>query len=540
MPYNAEVFAEGMGALGAGLSGVGGIEGQRQRMLQEMRDQAAMERLLKEAELKQQAEDNARAYAEAQQREFERALISELGNELPTGGSSNAAIVQAALNPAPGPMRGGLDPVRAAALFSRLGPNAGVAVYNSSQDRSYEYGVTDSPKYRQFAKESDSRVGENEASARSHDASAYASNMLGKRRVEETRRATTAADMERDRIQSVIDATRSLQGQRDSAAGLSAAKTRTEDETRKPKVDKILAQIDTEESKQSVDEARIDKIQNDIENDNTLLPAERQVLIEKADALRFKGLLDRARAENDTTRAKAYSDQKAAQSATEAKRQAKLDAETGVIGVLGRAKEAAINATTRLTGAKADKAEVDAAWQQTEEEQNYEKRLAQIDQTRQQYELAKNRTLTEAERLSAAKESKRLVDARIARLESQIGQSNAQTAFLKGKSAQIAYLLANPGIDQVRDLSRSLTRLATDPKASPKARAQATQQLSALLDQAFPGFSTEPGAEQPGLFGTSFGASKAPDQIRYTPQTAQTLQILQQLGAPEKLYSDEE
>lgn len=716
---NFDVFARGLGALGAGLTN-GGTEARANERLQQLQAKAAMERLLKEAELKQQAEDNARAYAEAQQREFERELIAAQGIELPSSGSSNAEIVQAALNPAPGPMRGGLDPIRAAALFARLDPKAGAGVYNSNLDRRAEYGVDPTPKFAQFTKESDSRVGENEASAYSHRQSGFAAHQLGRKRGFEGDRAKTDAEMERERLQAVIDATRSLAGQRDSAADLSAKKGATEDALRQPKIDKILAQIDTEESKQDVNEARIRKIENDITNDNTLLPAERQVLIERAEALRFRGLLDKARAENDTTRAKAYSDQKAAQSATEAKRQEKIATETGVIGVLGRAREAAIqagtrltegkvskvseetrraktaadmeqeriqsgidatqslagqrdaaadlsasrkatedqrrptvlakldaevakldaevanlgktgvlteqkieeskarvrnrddltaaekayyeervdalglqgqfartraendttranayaaqkgaqaategkrqekldaetgvvrtlggikekigNATARLRGAQAGKAEIDEAWQQIEEEQNYERRLAQIDQTRQQYELTKNRTLTEAERLAAAKEAKGLIDARIKNLEARTGQANAQTAMLKGRSAQIAYLLANPGMDQVRDLSRSLTRQATDPKASPKARAQATQQLSALLDQAFPGFSTEPGAEEETFFG--LGPTKqGPPTIRYNPQTTQTLQILEQLGAPEKLYADDE
>lgn len=535
---NFDVFARGLGALGAGLTN-GGTEARANERLQQLQAKAAMERLLKEAELKQQAEDNARAYAEAQQREFERELIAAQGIELPSSGSSNAEIVQAALNPAPGPMRGGLDPIRAAALFARLDPKAGAGVYNSNLDRRAEYGVDPTPKFAQFTKESDSRVGENEASAYSHRQSGFAAHQLGRKRGFEGDRAKTAADMERERLQAVIDATRSLAGQRDSAADLSAKKGATEDALRQPKIDKILAQIDTEESKQDVNEARIRKIENDITNDNTLLPAERQVLIERAEALRFRGLLDKARAENDTTRAKAYSDQKAAQSATEAKRQEKLAAETGVVRTLGGIKEKIGNATARLREAQAGKAEIDEAWQQTEEEQNYERRLAQIDQTRQQYELAKNRTLTEAERLAAAKEAKGLIDARIKVLEATVGEKNAQTALLKGKAAQIAYLLANPGMDQVRDLSRSLTKQATDPKASPKARAQATQQLAALLDQAFPGFSTEAGPEEETFFG--LGPSKpGPPQIRYTPQTAQTLQILEQLGAPDRLYADEE
>lgn len=538
MADNFGVFAKGLSDLGAGLSS-GGTEAAVQRKLQQMQAQAAMERLLKEAELKQQAEDNARAYAEAQQRAFERELLSAQGNELPSGGSSNAEVVQAALNPAPGPMRGGLDPLHAAALFARLDPKAGAGVYNSNLDRRAEYGVDPTPKFAQYTKESDSRVGENEASAYSHRQSGFASHQLGLRRVEETRRTKTAADWENANQEAKNAGLWSLSGQRDSAADLNAKKGKTEDDLRQPKIDKIKAQIDSEESKQDVDDARIDKIQNDITNDNTLLPAERQLLIEKADAVRFRGLLDKARAENDTTRAKAYSNQKAAQSKTEGKRQEKLDAETGVVRTLGGVKKAIGNATARLRGAQADKAGIDAAWAQAEHEQDFDTGIVRLDKLKQDYEFSRNRALTEAERLTAAKEAKRLIDARIKSLEAKTGQATAQTALLKGKAAQIAYVLANPGMDQVRDLSRSLTKQATDPKASPKARAQATQQLSALLDQAFPGFSTEPGAEEETFFG--LGPTKqGPPTIRYTPQTAQTLQILEQLGAPEKLYADDE
>ena len=53
---NFDVLSEGFGNLGAALSGVGGIEGKRQQLLQEMRAKAEMEQLLKQAELKQQAE----------------------------------------------------------------------------------------------------------------------------------------------------------------------------------------------------------------------------------------------------------------------------------------------------------------------------------------------------------------------------------------------------------------------------------------------------------------------------------------------------
>lgn len=533
---NFDVLSEGFGNLGAALSGVGGIEGKRQQLLQQMRAEAEMAQLQKAAELKQQAEDNARAYAEAQQREFERELLAAQGNELPTSGASNADVIRAALNPAPGQMRGGLDPTRAAALFARLDPKAGAGIYNSNLDRRAEYGVDPTPKFEQFTKESNSRVGENEASAYSHRQSGYASNMLGKRRVEETRRAATIADWANEQERANYDVKQSLIGQRDSAASLSDEKANTERDLRGKKVAKLEAQIDAIDTGAEVDEARIRKIENDITNDNTLLPAERQVLIEKADALKLRGLLDKAKADSEVSDAKAYADYKGAQVATEKKKQEKIEAEKGIVGVVDRAKAAALGATARLTGAKADEAEVKAKWAEANAEQDFDKKLAQIDAAKQQHEFAANRTLTEKERLEVTKKTKELLDGRIKGLERAKDKDAAQVALLKMQAGKIAYVLANPGMDQVRDLSRALSRAATDPRASTGQRREATQQLMQLLDR-IPGFEVSPGETTETWYG---GTKQGPPSIQYTPPgMAETLRTLEQLGAPTRLYADE-
>lgn len=174
---NFDVFARGLGALGAGLTN-GGTEARANERLQQLQAKAAMERLLKEAELKQQAEDNARAYAEAQQREAERALLAYTSdrNELPYPGqpgmNSNAAVINAALNPAPEQMRNAQpDPYRLAILASRLDPRAITSVLNNERDNLYRYGGVDSPAYQQDVRESNSRIAENQG----QEASAYAS-----------------------------------------------------------------------------------------------------------------------------------------------------------------------------------------------------------------------------------------------------------------------------------------------------------------------------------------------------------------------------
>jgi hypothetical protein len=171
---NFDVFARGLGALGAGLTN-GGTEARANERLQQLQAKAAMERLLKEAELKQQAEDNARAYAEEQRQARVRRILDasmQQQNELPTSGPSNAAIVQAALNPAPGPMRqSSPDFYRIAAEAAGDDPRAYTQWLANEQDRRSKYGVDWTPAFDQNVKESNSRIGENQA----QEASAYAS-----------------------------------------------------------------------------------------------------------------------------------------------------------------------------------------------------------------------------------------------------------------------------------------------------------------------------------------------------------------------------
>ena len=170
---NFDVLSEGFGNLGAALSGVGGIEGKRQQLLQEMRAKAEMEQLLKQAELKQQAEDNARAYAEAQRQALTRRFLdaSMQSNELPSGGASNADVIHAALNPAPGQMRQGPNPYELASIAADGDPKALVSFLANERDNQYANGVVPTPKFDLYGREVDSRINENAAQAFSANAS---------------------------------------------------------------------------------------------------------------------------------------------------------------------------------------------------------------------------------------------------------------------------------------------------------------------------------------------------------------------------------
>lgn len=545
MPYNAEVFAEGMGALGAGLSGVGGIEGYRRKMVEELQAKAAMERLLKEAELKQQAEDNARAYQEAQldaaRREMMSAGLSQ--NELPTSGSSNADWIHAALNPAPAQMRAGGNPMSVASALMRLDPKAAASIYANERDNEYASGVIDTPAFGLRRNESEAEVGYKNAAAGAQRESGWASHQRGLGYIQDTRKKTIQADREGEYQDARIGAMNSLSDARGAQASLTGAKEETEDALRPKKVAELDGKINLLAEKKNLTSQEIEESRAQVNNRNDLTAAEVRHINGKLDSLELKQRLDQEAAAIDAQvkkdRAAAYARGQDARIATEKARQEKLGAETGIVRTLGDLRVKGQELTNRLTGAKADRAETDAAWQEIEEEQKYQLRLQALDKAVQDTEFSRNRALTEAERLTAARSAKGLVDARIKYLNAGTKNKDAGTALLQANAERIAYLLANPGMDLAKDISREYLHTATNPKASPKQRAEAQQQLLMMLNN-IPGFSeVELSPATEGVMG--FGAQPAKRGIEFTPQRARAIQAIDSLGAPtaEDLYPEE-
>lgn len=139
--YDATKGAE---ALGSALSGVGGLEGYRAQMLQKMADQAAMERLLKQNELKQQAE----AAAE-EQRQQKMAALMRLAHGSTAGRSPGMDPEQYGPDsPTPG---GQINPYEMSAAYANLDPSAGASIFSNAYNQQLGTGLIDNPKYNQWA-----------------------------------------------------------------------------------------------------------------------------------------------------------------------------------------------------------------------------------------------------------------------------------------------------------------------------------------------------------------------------------------------------
>ena len=178
MTDNFGIFAKGLSDLTAGLTG-GGTEARVQERLQQLADQAAMERLLKQNELKQQAE----AAAEEQRQQKMAALTALLHSA--TGGRSTPLGPNEA-GPVDPQASQSLDPYAVSAAYADLDPKAGASIFNSTYGQQLGAGIIDNPAFGLERNESNAQVGASNAQAY---ASRQHGNLFGAQRqtVDETR-----------------------------------------------------------------------------------------------------------------------------------------------------------------------------------------------------------------------------------------------------------------------------------------------------------------------------------------------------------------
>jgi len=513
---NFDVLSQGFGNLGAALSGVGGLEGYRAQMLQKMADQAAMERLVKQDEMKRAAEA-----AEEELRQKKMAALTALLHSA-TGGRSTPLGPNEA-GPVDPQASQSLDPYAVSAAYADLDPKAGASIFNSTYGQQLGAGIIDNPAFGLERDKAGAEVRERGAHAGVYNQQAGYYGQKKATEAQNTRWAEARANAGPNYWTNMSNAAGALATQRNASGRLSNEKADTVEQSRQGVLDKLKNENDlllkkgaTEDERKSLVHANVEKAKNEggiTEEEANFAHVYYEA---RAEAEGYKR--DRAREAVNTQRNETFlkgkQGEKAEQEAMGAQNKVGRDE------IMADLKQQGQEATNRLLRVKGD-AEANKL---DEAKQSWPVRLnrlvSDLNTSMARTSLYGEQKLTQEQQTEIAKVRAEKIEseltARIKDIEAgtklkekntEVGQQRAE--YLKKLARKTSIAISHAAVSPIaRAMITEAAQMAFDPKASQSVRNKGMQQLSQML-QDFPDVDVVPGKPAEGFFDQA-----TPPQIR--------------------------